>query len=76
MVLLVAGFGSFDVSWSIYFTRQLGFRLHEVLIVVIMLSSIMCSHHFQSRLTVIISMGLVGYSTALIFLFLALPMYL
>ena len=73
MVLLVVGFGSFDVSLVDLFHSSVGFRLHEVLIVVIMLVALCVLITSNSRLTVIISMGLVGYSTALIFLFFGAP---
>ncbi len=73
LVFLVIGFGSFDVSFTNLFQSSVGFLLHEVLIVVIMLLALWRLVVSKSRLTVIISMGLVGYSTALIFLFFGAP---
>ena len=73
LVFLVVGFGNFDVSLTDLFRSSVGFRWHEVLIVIIMLIALWVMVSSKSRLTVIISMGLVGYSTALIFLFFGAP---
>ncbi|NLZ95969.1 MAG: DUF4040 domain-containing protein [Bacteroidales bacterium] len=73
LVFLVVGFGNFDATPSDLFHSSVGFLLHEVLIVVIMLIALWVLVNSKSRLTVIISMGLVGYSTALIFLFFGAP---
>lgn len=73
MVFLVIGFGNFDVSLTDLFTSSVGFLLHEVLVVVMMLIALWVLVNSKSRLTVIVSMGLVGYSTALIYLFFGAP---
>ena len=73
LVFLVIGFGHFDVAFTDLFHSSVGFLLHEVLVVVIMLIALWMLLNSKSRLTVIISMGLVGYSTALIFLFFGAP---
>ena len=73
LVFLVVGFGNFDISLTDLFRSSVGFRWHEVLIVIIMLIALWVMVSSKSRLTVIISMGLVGYSTALIFLFFGAP---
>ena len=73
MVFLVVGFGNFDIPFISLFQSSVGFRVHEVLIVVIMLIALWMLLNSKSRLTVIVSMGLVGYSTALIFLSFGAP---
>ncbi|HHW80444.1 MAG TPA: DUF4040 domain-containing protein, partial [Bacteroidales bacterium] len=73
LVFLVVGFGNFDVAIADLFQTSVGFLLHEVLVVVIMLIALWVLLNSKSRLTVIISMGLVGYSTALMFLFFGAP---
>ncbi len=73
LVFLVVGFGNFDVAIVDLFRSSVGFLLHEVLVVVIMLIALWMLLNSKSRLTVIISMGLVGYSTALMFLFFGAP---
>ena len=73
LIFLVVGFGNFDVALTDLFHSSVGFLLHEVLIVVIMLIALWVLVNSKSRLTVIVSMGLVGYSTALIFLFFGAP---
>jgi multicomponent Na+:H+ antiporter subunit A len=73
MVFLVVGFGSFDVPFLDLFHSSVGFRWHEVLIVAIMLIALGVVLTSQSRLTVIIALGLVGYGTAMIFLFFGAP---
>ncbi len=73
LVLLVVAFGNFDVSFTDLFQSTVGFRWHEVLVVVIMLIAMWVMVTSTSRLTVIISMGLVGYGAALVFLFFGAP---
>ena len=73
MVFLVVGFGNFDIPFISLFQSSVGFRVHEVLIVVVMLIALWMLLNSKSRLTVIVSMGLVGYSTALIFLSFGAP---
>ena len=73
LIVLVISFGSFDVPFTHLFHSSVGFLLHEVLVIVIMLIALWVLLNSKSRLTVIISMGLVGYSTALIFLFFGAP---
>ncbi|HTN69435.1 MAG TPA: hydrogen gas-evolving membrane-bound hydrogenase subunit E [Dysgonamonadaceae bacterium] len=73
LIFLVVAFGNFDVPFINLFHSSVGFLLHEVLIVVIMLIALWVLLNSKSRLTVIISMGLVGYSTALVFLFFGAP---
>ncbi|HHW81911.1 MAG TPA: DUF4040 domain-containing protein, partial [Bacteroidales bacterium] len=73
LIFLVVGFGNFDVAIVDLFHSSVGFLLHEVLVVVIMLIALWMLLNSKSRLTVIISMGLVGYSTALMFLFFGAP---
>ena len=73
MVFLVIGFGDFDTSIASLFQSSVGFLVHEVLIVLIMFIALWVLVNSKSRLTVIISMGLVGYSTALVFLFFGAP---
>ncbi len=73
LIFLVIVFGDFDVVFTDLFQSSVGFLLHEVLVVVIMLTALWILVNSKSRLTVIISMGLVGYSTALIFLFFGAP---
>ena len=73
MVFLVIALGDFDVSFASLFQSSVGFLVHEVLIVVMMLIALWVFVNSKSRLTVIISMGLVGYSTALVFLFFGAP---
>ncbi|HZJ80343.1 MAG TPA: hydrogen gas-evolving membrane-bound hydrogenase subunit E [Dysgonamonadaceae bacterium] len=73
LVFLVVSFGNFDVSFTDLFHSSVGFRLHELLVIVIMLIALWVLVNSKSRLTVIVSMGLVGYSTALIYLFFGAP---
>lgn len=73
LIFLVVGFGNFDIPLTDLFHSFVGFRWHEVLIVIIMLISLWVMVSSKSRLTVIISMGLVGYCTALVFLFFGAP---
>ncbi|NLC49179.1 MAG: DUF4040 domain-containing protein, partial [Bacteroidales bacterium] len=73
LIFLVIGFGNFDIPLINLFHSSVGFHVHEVFIVVIMLIALWVMVSSKSRLTVIISMGLVGYSTALIFLFFGAP---
>ena len=73
LIFLVVGFGNFNIPLINLFHSSVGFRVHEVFIVVIMLIALWVMVSSKSRLTVIISMGLVGYSTALIFLFFGAP---
>jgi multicomponent Na+:H+ antiporter subunit A len=73
MVLLVVGFGSFDVPFANLFHSSVGFRWYEVIVVVIMLVALGVLLTSESRLTVIIALGLVGYGTAMIFLFFGAP---
>ncbi len=50
-----------------------GFKWHEVLVVVMMMVALVLTMVSKSRLTVIVSLGLVGYGTALMFLFFGAP---
>ena len=61
------------VDWSKMFSSSIGFRWHEVIIVAMMLVAMVLTTTAKSRLTAIVSLGLVGYGTAVIFLFFGAP---
>lgn len=73
IVFLIIDFGNFDVPLTELFQSSVGFHFHEVLVVIIMLIALWVMVTSKSRLTVILSMGLVGYTTALVFLFFGAP---
>lgn len=55
------------------FNTLVGFKWHEVLVVAMMVIALILTMVSKSRLTVIVSLGLVGYGTALMFLFFGAP---
>jgi multicomponent Na+:H+ antiporter subunit A len=60
-------------AFSSFFKTLVGFKWHEVLVVVMMAVALVLTMVAKSRLTVIVSLGLVGYGTALMFLFFGAP---
>ena len=73
IILLIIVFGNFDVSLTDLFHSSVGSHLHEVLIVAIMLIALWVLVTSKTRLAAVLSMGLVGYATAIIFLFFGAP---
>lgn len=72
-IALVAAFGNGSIPWANLFSSDFGFRWYEVLVVVAMLVALVLSISSQSRLTVIVSLGVIGYGTAMLFLFFGAP---
>jgi multicomponent Na+:H+ antiporter subunit A len=73
LVVVVFLFNESMVDWSKLFTTTIGFRWHEIIIVAMMLVAMVLTTTAKSRLTAIVSLGLVGYGTAVIFLFFGAP---
>jgi multicomponent Na+:H+ antiporter subunit A len=73
LVVFVFVTGYDKVGLDNFFRSTVGIKWHEILVVFMMAFAIVYTVTAQSRLTAIVSMGLVGYGTALVFLFFGAP---
>lgn len=62
-----------NIEINSLFYSNIGFKWHELLVMAMMLIALILTIISNSRLTVIVSLGLVGYGTAMIFLFFGAP---